>query len=121
MAQISMGRVPEDYAAIWGDRLALVYGATSLTWREFARRVERRAHGLRALGVGAGDMVTIALPNGSAFLETAYAALRLGATPAPVPAKMPMAELKAIVELAKPKVIVGVEPEDWRGWQTVGL
>ena len=120
MAEISMGCVPEHYAGSWGDRVALVYGATSLTWRELAGRVERRAHGLKALGVEAGDMVTIALPNGCEFLETTYAALRLGATPNPVPAKMPMAELKAIVELAKPKVIVGVEREAWPGWQSVG-
>ncbi len=120
MAQISMGQVPLHYAASRGDDVALVYGDTALTWREFATRVERRARGLKSLGVDAGDMVTIALPNGTEFLETTYAALRLGATPNPVPAKMPMAELKAIVELAKPKVIVGVEREAWRGWQCVG-
>jgi bile acid-coenzyme A ligase len=32
---------------------------------------------------------------------------------------MPMAELKAIIELAKPKLIVGVQREEWRGWQTL--
>jgi len=119
MAQISMGRVPEHYATSWPDRVALVYGDTALTWSAFAERVARRAHGLKALGVGVGDIVTIAMPNGTEFLETTYAALRLGATPNPVPAKMPMAELKAIVELAKPKLIVGVERDQWPGWQTV--
>lgn len=119
MAQISMGRVPEHYASTRPNDVALVYGDSALTWSEFARRVERRAHGLKALGVGRGDFVTVALPNGTAFLETTYAALRLGAIPAPVPAKMPMAELKAIVELTKPKVIVGVEHEAWPGWQTL--
>ena len=121
MTQISMGRIPEHFAAAQGDRTAVVYAAAVLTWAEFAARVERRAWGLKRLGVVPGDMVTIALPNGTPFLETTYAALRLGATPAPVPSKMPMAELKAIVELTKPKVIVGVERDAWRGWQTVGL
>jgi bile acid-coenzyme A ligase len=119
MTQISMGRVPEHFAALHPDALALVFGETALSWSEFAARVARRAHGLKSLGVAPGDFVTIALPNGTAFLETTYAVLRLGAIPAPVPAKMPMAELKAIVELTKPKVIVGVESDDWRGWQTV--
>ena len=119
MAQISMGRVPEHYAMSWPERIALVYGDTALTWSAFAERVARRAHGMKALGVGVGDIVTIAMPNGTEFRETTYAALRLGATPNPVPAKMPIAELKAIVELAKPKLIVGVQRDDWRGWQTV--
>lgn len=119
MAQISMGRVPEHYASKRPKDVALVFGDTALSWAEFAKRVERRAHGLKALGVRAGDFVTIALPNGTPFVETTYAALRLGAIPQPVPAKMPMAELKAIVELAMPKVIVGVGAEDWPGWKTV--
>jgi bile acid-coenzyme A ligase len=119
MAQISMGRIPEHFAALRPNALASVYGDAALSWSEFAARVARRAHGLKALGVRAGDFVTIALPNGTEFLETTYAALRLGATPNPVPAKMPMAELKAIVELAKPTLIVGVERDDWRGWRTV--
>ena len=120
MPQISMGRIPEHFAAAKGDSLALVYGDTALTWAQFAARVERRARGLASLGVVPGDMVTIALPNGTAFLETTYAALRVGATPSPVPSKMPMAELRAIVDLARPKVIVGVHADTWRGWQTVG-
>ena len=78
MAQISMGRVPEHYAASRGGDVALVYGNEALTWRELAARIECRAHGLRSLGVEAGDTVTIALPNGTPFLETTYAALRLG-------------------------------------------
>jgi bile acid-coenzyme A ligase len=119
MTQISMGRIPEYFAKEQGDRLAVIYADEAITWREFAERVERRAHGLKMLGVKQGDMVTIALPNGTPFLETTYAVLRLGATPAPVPSKMPMAELKAIVELTKPKVIVGVERDAWGGWQTV--
>jgi bile acid-coenzyme A ligase len=119
MTQISMGRVPEHYAAERPVDVALVYGDATLSWSELAARVERRAHGLKALGVRPGDFVTIALPNGTAFLETTYAVLRLGAIPAPVPAKMPMGELKAIVELTKPKVIAGVERGDWPGWQTL--
>ncbi|MBI1212309.1 MAG: AMP-binding protein [Alphaproteobacteria bacterium] len=120
MTQISMGRIPEHFAAREGNQLALVYADTALTWSALAERVQRRAHGLKALGVEPGDIVTIALPNGTAFLETTYATLRLGATPNPVSSKMPMAELKAIVELAKPKVIVGVDSDAWPGWRTVG-
>lgn len=121
MTQISMGRIPEHFAEQQGGKLAVAYADVRLSWRDLAAKVERRARGLKALGVQRGDMVTIALPNGTPFIETTYAVLRLGATPAPVPSKMPMAELKAIVELTKPKVIVGVDRDAWPGWQTVAV
>lgn len=119
MTQIPMGQIPEHFARETPTKLALVQGDDALAWSDFAARVARRAHGLMALGVEPGDMVTIALPNGTAFLETAYAALRLGATPNPVPAKLPPVELKGILELAKPKVVVGNLPPDITGWRAV--
>jgi bile acid-coenzyme A ligase len=119
MTQIPMGQIPEHFARQSPNKLALVYGDDEFTWNDFAARVARRAHGLVALGVDPGDMVTIALPNGTAFLETTYAALRLGATPNPVPAKLPPVELKGILELAKPKVVVGNLPAELTGWRAV--
>ena len=119
MSRIPMGQIPEHYAARWPRQLALVCGERALTWAELAAAVARRAHGLTALGVQAGDMVTIALPNGTAFLETAFAALRLGATPNPVPSKLPVAELKGILDLAKPRVVVGSLPAELSAWKSV--
>lgn len=119
MSRIPMGQVPEHYAAQRPRQVALVYGDHALTWADFAASVARRAHGLTALGVQEGDFVTIALPNGTAFLETTYAALRLGATPNPVPAKLPVAELRGILELAKPKVVVGSLAPELSGWKSV--
>ena len=45
-------------------------------------------------------MVTVALPNGPEFYETAFALWKLGAIPDVVSAKLPDAELGAIVQLA---------------------
>ena len=46
---------------------------------DFERSVRQGARGLEALGVGAGDVVCIMLPNQPAFLETMLAARRIGA------------------------------------------
>jgi long-chain acyl-CoA synthetase len=54
---------------------------TSITWAEYADRVERIAGGLASLGVGKGDAVAIMLLNRPEFHLIDTAALHLGATP----------------------------------------
>ena len=55
--------------------------AVSLTWREYAQRVERIAAGLAALGVERGDAVALMLLNRPEFHLLDTAVLHLGATP----------------------------------------
>jgi bile acid-coenzyme A ligase len=50
------------------------------------------------------------LPNGIPFYESCVAAWKLGATPQPVSAVLPDRERQAIVELADPPLVVGVDP-----------
>jgi len=64
----------------------------------------------RRLGVGVGDMVTVALPNSVEWFVATVALWKLGATPQPVSARLPQRELEAVVSLADPEVVVGVEP-----------
>src|SRR5215210_6517317 len=55
--------------------------AVSVTWREYAERVERIAAGLAALNVDHGDAVGLLLRNRPEFHLLDTAALHLGATP----------------------------------------
>src|SRR3954452_1857995 len=55
--------------------------AVSITWAEYAARVERLAGGLASLGVGAGDTVAIMLLNRPEFHLVDTAAVHLGAVP----------------------------------------
>jgi long-chain acyl-CoA synthetase len=55
--------------------------AVSITWREYAGRVERIAAGLAALGVERGDAVGLMLLNRPEFHLLDTATLHLGATP----------------------------------------
>ena len=55
--------------------------AVSITWAQYAERVQRLAAGLAALGVRRGDTVGIMLVNRPEFNLVDTAALHLGATP----------------------------------------
>ncbi|MFE3543828.1 AMP-dependent synthetase/ligase [Nocardia sp. NPDC059177] len=55
--------------------------ATSITWGEYSRRVERIAAGLANLGIAAGDTVALMLTNRPEFHLVDTAAMHLGAIP----------------------------------------
>ena len=56
-------------------------------------------------------MVTVALPNSLDWFVAVVALWKLGATPQPVSARLPRRELEAVVALADPVVILGIDPE----------
>lgn len=91
------------------DRPALTCDGVTLTRAELAARANRRARALLSVGVVEGDFVAIALPNGLAFLEVAFACWMLGATPAPVSHRLPALEMGAILDLMQPRLVVGGE------------
>ncbi len=64
--------------------LGIVSGDRRRTHAEVAERVARIAGGLHKLGVKQGDSVCILMRNDIAFIEAAYAAMRLGAYGVPV-------------------------------------
>lgn len=88
------------------DAPALTCAGQTLTRRELAERVNRRARVLADLGVRQGDFVAIVLPNGAAFLEIAYAVWALGGVPAPLSHRLADGELAAILELLNPGLVV---------------
>jgi long-subunit acyl-CoA synthetase (AMP-forming) len=67
----------------FGDREALRTkgGEFSMTWGEYADKVEALARGLAALGLGKGDTVALMLTNRPEFHWFDTAAMHLGATP----------------------------------------
>ena len=50
-------------ATVYADKLAVLHGAGTWTYREFADLVEQRARALRAAGVRPGDRVAYLMPN----------------------------------------------------------
>ncbi|MGA1557239.1 MAG: AMP-binding protein [Ilumatobacteraceae bacterium] len=111
MGILSLSRAISLHAAERPHDPALTCGDTTLSWLEFDRRTNRLARAFAELGVVPGDLATIALPNSTAFFESAFALWKLGATPQPVSAKLPGRELEEIVELADSRLVIGVAPD----------
>jgi bile acid-coenzyme A ligase len=103
---ISLGAKLKQHATFQPNAPAVSCGPTTLTYAELHRRTNRLAHGLAALGVKHGDLVTLGLPNGVGFVEACYAIWKLGATPQPVSFRLPKGELEAIVELARTPIVI---------------
>jgi len=93
------------------DAPAVTCGGTTLTRHDLDRRSDALAVDLRRMGVGVGDMVTVALPNGTDWFVAVVALWKLGATPQPVSPRLPRRELEAVVALADPVVVMGVGPD----------
>jgi bile acid-coenzyme A ligase len=106
VALISYAQQLSNLAAADGAHLAVTDEHESVTRAELESIANRTARALAAQGVVQGDLVTIALPNSVAFVATAIACWKLGATPQPVSARLPRRELEAIIELAAPRVVV---------------
>lgn len=87
----------------------------TVTRQELEQLASDTAEVFAARGVGPGDIVVLALPNCVEFLAATIAAWKVGATPTPVSSRLPKRELDGIIELARPALIVGVDPADHPG------
>ena len=91
-------------------RSAISCDGESVSRAELESRTNRLARAYRNLGVTRDSFVTIGLPNGIGFFEATIAAWKLGATPQPISSRLPVAERSAIIDLANPSLVVGVDP-----------
>lgn len=98
-----------ELAAATPGHPALTDATRTVTRAELDAHTNRLARAYEQLGVTPDSFVTIGLPNGIEWFEAAIAVWKLGATPAPVSAKLPRLELEAIVELANPSLVVGLD------------
>jgi bile acid-coenzyme A ligase len=105
-----MGQAHGDQAARDPDRVAIISPDGQITRGALEARANRAARAFADLGVQAGDLVSIALPNGIDFYVATFAAWKLGATPQPLSYRLPDIERNAIIELAAPALVVGVDP-----------
>ncbi|MCU1588905.1 MAG: baiB [Frankiales bacterium] len=106
---MSIGRALQWHAEQDPDRSSVTDSAGSVTRRELDLGSNRLARAYAGLGVGLDDLVTIGLPNGVEYFVACAAVWKLGATPQPVSARLPAGELQAIVDLADPALLVGLD------------
>ncbi|WP_291858422.1 acyl-CoA synthetase [Bradyrhizobium sp.] len=87
--------------------LGVISGDRSRSHADVADRADRIAGGLRKLGVGQGDSVCILMRNDIAFIEAAYAAMRLGAYAVPVNWHFKPEEINYILKDSGTAVLIG--------------
>ncbi len=82
---------------------------SAISWAELDERTNKIARAFAEKGVKANDLVTITLPNSIEFIEACFAIWKLGATPQPISYQAPTVERDAIIALAQPSLVVGID------------
>lgn len=91
-------RLPDHPAMIWGER--------RWSWAQMRARVDAMARLLAAQGVGKGDRVLVQSPNNNQMWESLWACLKLGAIWVPANFRGAPDDLRWMVELAQPKLLI---------------
>src|SRR5437868_13803485 len=87
--------------------LGIISGQRKRGHAEVTDRADRLAGGLRKLGVKQGDSVCILMRNDIAFIEAAYAAMRLGAYAVPVNWHFKPDEINYVLKDSGSPVLIG--------------
>lgn len=77
---ITMTHWASSFAALYGDRTAVVDGDRTCTFRELGERSAQFAGALRAAGIESGDVVLLHVGNCIEFLVAYYGSLQAGAS-----------------------------------------
>jgi len=93
-------------ASLHGEAPAIIQGETSLTFREFKRRVDALAGGLAALGIGKGERICILAQNDAAYLTLYGACARQGIIAYPINWRLTADEVARVVDRAVPRMMV---------------
>jgi long-chain acyl-CoA synthetase len=104
---IPLAELPDARAATAPDAPCITDDTVQLDNAQFAERVARAAAALARLGVGAGDVVAVALPNRIELVTTLFAAWRLGAAATPVNPALTPPEMQYQIDDAGAKVVIG--------------
>src|SRR5487761_1019326 len=106
MIDVSFGTIWEAIASDLPDAVAISEPARDYTFAEFDDRAARLAAVLAAAGVGPGDKVACYLYNGAPYLETLFAAVKLGAVPVNANYRYTRDELTALLADADAAALV---------------
>ncbi len=100
------------------DAVAVVFGATELTYSELNATANRLAHALIARGVGPEQIVALVLPRGVELIASILAVLKAGAAYLPVDLDYPAERIGFMLDDARPALLLtdtpalGCVPED---------
>lgn len=107
--RLSIGRVLEEQARAYPDRIALRDRDTQWSWSEFNARANRYAAVLAGEGVGRGDVVALNIRNSPAALAVLCGCAKLGAVTAMINTSQTGEVLAHSLKLVKAKLLVAGE------------
>ncbi len=93
-------------ATVYPDKVAVIHGQRSYSYREFHERSCRLASALSRRGIGCGDTVAIMAPNVPAMLEAHYGVLMLGAVLNPLNIRLDSKAIAFILQHGEAKVLI---------------
>lgn len=96
----------ERHARFHPNMTAVIYEGRSFSYRDLYAQAGRLATALREDGVGSGDRVAYAGLNSVTFFLTMFASMWVGAAFVPLNFRLAAVELRAILEDARPDVLV---------------
>lgn len=108
MAKVDISAIGQiaRHAAVHGDMTVIRYEDREVRYAELHTAAGRFAAGLRADGVGPGDRVAYIGQNSFTFLLTYFASIWVGAAFVPLNFRLAGPEIRAVLEDARPDVVV---------------
>jgi acyl-CoA synthetase (AMP-forming)/AMP-acid ligase II len=101
-----LGTILEAVAEAVPDRIAISEPNRDFTYMQFEDRAARLAAALAAAGVGPGDKVACYLYNSAAYLETVFAAFKIGAVPVNANYRYTGSELASLLTDADARALI---------------
>ncbi len=103
----------DDAVAVAPDKTAIIDSRGAITYRELAAQVARCAGGLLALGLRAGEVMALQLPNWKEFFVLHLAATRIGVVSSLITPGSRDRELAHMLKLSDARLLV--IPDTFRG------
>ncbi|HEV7958659.1 MAG TPA: AMP-binding protein [Acidimicrobiales bacterium] len=103
-----------ELAELDADAPFVTCDGESVTRAEMDSLANRLARSYAELGVDAGDLAVVCLPNGVEFFAACFALWKLGAVPLPLSSRLPARERDAIIGLSQCSLIIGAEESNAR-------
>ena len=93
----TLGDIPRKSALYFPNKEALVFENTQLTYKQFNDRINRLSNALYKMGVKKGEHITVLAENTHKYLETYFAAAKMGICVIPLNFRLSDNELIQIV------------------------
>lgn len=94
----------------WGNRPLFLFGDHSITYAQFAARVNQCANAMVALGVAPGQRVALVLPDSPLSAALFFGIVKMGGVALPLTPMLPVEEYRYLLENSEATTLIGAAP-----------